>query len=55
MIKKRKEKRYNLKKVINMQATIRCKILAIIGYIFNVNIEEPDYETIAKAKKRSES
>lgn len=48
---KRKNKRYNLKKVIKRTVTIRCKILAIIGWIFNLNIEEPDYEIIAKVKK----
>lgn len=48
---KRKNKRYNLKKVIKRTATIRCKMLAIIGWIFNFDIEEPDYETIAKVKK----
>ena len=48
---KRKNKRYNLKKVIKRTVTIRCKMLAIIGWIFNLNIEEPDYETIAKVKK----
>ena len=48
---KRKNKRYNLKKDRKRKITIRCKMLAIIGWIFNLDIEEPDYETIAKVKK----
>lgn len=52
MIKKRKEKRYNLKEVINMQATIRCKILAIIGWMLNININMPDYEWKARLIKK---
>ena len=52
MVKKRKEKRYNLKEVINMQATIRCKILAIIGWVLNININMPDYEWKARLIKK---
>lgn len=51
-IKKRKERRYNLKKVIKMQVTKRCKILAVIGWIFNINISIPDYEWKARIKQR---
>lgn len=47
-MKKRKGIRYNLKEVIDMQKTIRCKILAIIGWIFNININMPEYEWRAR-------
>lgn len=47
-IKKRKGKRYNLKNCIKMQVTRRCKILAVIGWIFNINIVIPDYEWKAR-------
>lgn len=54
-MRKRKEKRYNLKKVVNMQETIRCKILAIVGWVFNININMPDYEFKARLIKKEKN
>lgn len=54
-MRKRKEKRYNLKKVINMQETIRCKILAIIGWVLNININMPDYEWKKRLRKKEKN
>lgn len=52
MIKCRKRKeRYNLKRCIKLQATIRCKILAVIGWIFNIDIECPEFEDKARLKR----
>ena len=50
---KRENKRYKLIKVLKMQKTIRCKLLAIIGWLKNVNYEIPDYEIEARMKSKN--
>lgn len=45
------EKRFNLKKAIRMNVTIRAKILCIISWIFKVHIVLPYFEENARMKK----
>lgn len=45
------KKRFNLKKSMKMNITIRAKILCIISWLTKVNIEVPSFEWKARVKK----
>lgn len=45
------KKRFNLKKAIKMNITIRAKILCIISWLTKVQIEVPYFEWEARERK----
>ena len=47
----RMDKRFNLKKAMKLNVTIRAKILCIISWLFKVKIEVSDFEWKARRKK----
>ena len=47
----RMDKRFNLKKAMKLNVTIRAKILCVISWLFKVQIEVPDFEWKARRKK----
>ena len=47
----RMDKRFNLKKTMKLNVTIRAKILCAISWLFKVQIEIPDFEWKARRKK----
>lgn len=47
----RMNKRFNLKKAINSNTTIRAKFLCVISWLFKVHILVPDFEWRARRKK----
>lgn len=47
----RMDKRFNLKKAMKLNVSIRAKILCAISWLFKVQIEIPDFEWKARRKK----
>lgn len=47
----RMNKRFNLKKAMKSNVTIRAKILCIISWLFKVKIELPNFEWKARQAK----
>lgn len=45
------DRRFNLKKAMKLNATIRAKILCVVSWLFKVQIEVPDFEWKARRKK----
>lgn len=44
-------KRFNLKKAMKLNTTIRAKILCIVSWLFKVHIIVPDFEWKARERK----
>ena len=44
-------KRFNLKKGMKLNVTIRAKILCVVSWLFKVQIKVPDFEWKARRKK----
>lgn len=47
----RMNKRFNLKKAMKLNITIRAKMLCIISWLFKVKIEVPKFEWKAKSRE----
>lgn len=47
----RMNKRFNLKKAMKLNITIRAKILCIISWLFKIKIEVPSFEWKARQAK----
>ena len=45
------DRRFNLKKAMKLNATIRAKILCVVSWLFKVQIEVPAFEWKARRKK----
>ncbi len=45
------DKRFNLKKAMQLNTTIRAKILCVVSWLFKVNILVPDFEWKARERK----
>lgn len=45
------DKRFNLKKAMKLNVTIRAKILCIISWLFKVQIKVPNFEWKARQAK----